>query len=95
MTIGSDWRAEAPDLIQTELRKRLPSGCKIIEVEPDSFFHNEREIRYVTVVFEGVHPASDSQRLLDIESVIYNKLWERGFDPVPGIDYLREGKNVG
>ena len=95
MTTISNWRAEAPDLIHTELQSRLPSECKIIEVEPDSFFHEGQEIRYVTVVFEGLHPCEDSRRILDIEYDIHNMLRERGFDPVPGIEYLREGATVG
>ena len=95
MAIKSDWRTEAPDLIWAELQKRLPSECKIIRLEPDSFFHEGEEIRYVTVVFTGLHPCEDSPRLTDIELDIRSMLWERGFDPVPGLDYLREGTTVG
>lgn len=95
MTTRSDWRAEAPDLIRTELQKGLPSECKIIEVEPDSFFHEGEEFRYVTVLFKGIHPCEDIPRLLKIESVIRHLLEERGFDPPPGIEYLREGLTFG
>ena len=95
MAIGSDWRAEAPELIRAELEKRLPSECKIIGVEPDSFFHEGEEIRYVTVVFKGLHPCEDIPRLLKIESDIRHLLEDQGFDPPPGIDYLREGTTFG
>ena len=94
MAAKCDWRAEAPDLIRTELEKGLPGECKIIDIEPDSFFHEGDEVRYVTVFFKGRHPCEDTRRLLKIESVIYNMLWERGYDPIPGIEYLREGTTV-
>ncbi len=95
MAIGSDWRAEAPDLIRTELEKRLPSECKIIDAEPGSFFYEGEEIRYVTVIFKGLHPCEDSRRLTQIEFDIRDMLEERGFDPVPSFDFLREGTTVG
>ena len=94
MTTSSNWRAEAPDLIRTELEKRLPSECKIIDVEPDSFFHEGEEIRYVTVHFKGLHPCEDSRRINKIELDIRHLLRERGFDPVPGIEFLREGGSL-
>ena len=94
MTTRSDWRAEAPDLIRKELEKRLPGECKITEVEPDSFFYEGEEVRYVTVYFKGLHPCEDTRRLLDIEYDIHNMLDKRGFDPVPSIDYLREGGSL-
>ena len=94
MVTKNDWRAEAPDLIHTVLRDRLPSECKIIAVEPDSFYHEGNEHRYVTVIFKGTDPYDDSRRLIEIEHDIHMMLWERGYDPVPGIDFLREGTSL-
>ena len=88
------WRTEAPALIKAELEKRLPSECKIIAVEPDSFYHEEREVRYVTVIFKGVDPEADPHRINAIEHDIYDMLWERGFDPVPGFEFIPEGTNL-
>ena len=85
------WRKEAPDLIRTELEKKLPSECKIIAVEPDSFYYEGEEHRYVTVLFKGVHPYDDFRRINAIERGIHDMLWERGYDPVPSIDYREEG----
>ena len=93
MVTRDAWRAEAPDLIRTELEKRLPSECRIIAVEPDSFYHEGREVRYVNVIFKGADPEEDPRRINAIEFDIYDMLWERGYDPVPGIDFLREGTN--
>ena len=87
------WRVEAPELIRAELEKRLPSECKIIAVEPDSFYHEGEEVRYVTVLFKGVDPYEDSRRLTAIEFDIRKMLWERGYDPVPSMDFLREETN--
>ena len=39
MAIRSNWRAEAPDLIQIELQQKLRNDFDIVKVEPDSFFH--------------------------------------------------------
>ena len=58
MAIRSNWRAEAPDLIQIELRQKLRNDFDIVKVEPDSFFHEGQEIRYVTVIFKKATPAS-------------------------------------
>ena len=94
MVTGDAWRVEAPDLIRKELEKRLPSECKIIAVEPDSFYHEGREVRYVTVIYKGASPYDDSRRLTEIEFDIRDMLRERGYDPVPGMDFLREGTNL-
>ena len=94
MVTKNDWRAEAPDLIQIELQDRLPSDCEIIAVEPDSFYHEGNEHRYVTVIFKGADPYDDARRLIEIEHDIHMMLWERGYDPVPGIDFLREGTSL-
>ena len=83
MAIRSNWRAEAPDLIQIELRQKLRNDFDIVKVEPDSFFHEGQEIRYVTVIFKKGHPRIDTRRFNQIEFDIYNLLEERGFDPVP------------
>ena len=88
------WRVEAPELIRAELEKRLPSECKIISVEPDSFYHEGEEVRYVTVLFKGASPYDDSRRLTAIELDIRDMLWERGYDPVPSMDFLEEGTNL-
>ena len=87
------WRTEAPALIKAELEKRLPSECKIIAVEPDSFYHEGEEHRHVTVLFKGVHPYDDFQGINAIERDIYQILWERDFDPIPAIYYQEEGTN--
>ena len=94
MVTKDAWRVEAPPLIRAELEKRLPSECKILRVEPDSFYHEGEEHRYVTVFFKGVNPEADSRGLNAIERDIHMMLWERGYDPVPGIDYLPEGTNL-
>ena len=94
MVTQDAWRVEAPDLIRAELEKRLPSECKIIAVEPDSFYHEEREVRYVTVIFKGAHPEADPRRINTINHDIRMMLRELGYDPVPGIDFLREGTNL-
>lgn len=91
MATKSDWQVQAPDLIQTELRKRLRDDFDVIKVEPDSFFHEGQEIRYVTVTFKKGHPRIDSRQFNQIEFAIYDLLEERGFDPVPTIDYRDEG----
>ena len=94
MVTKNDWRAEAPDLIHTVLRDRLPSECEIIAVKPDSFYQEGEEHRFVTVTFKGADPYDDSMRLIEIEHDIHMMLWERGYDPVPGIDFLREGTSL-
>ena len=94
MVTGDAWRVEAPDLIRAELEKRLPSECKIIAVEPDSFYHEGREVRYVTVLYKGASPYDDFKRINAIERDIRMMLRERGYDPVPGIDFLPEGTNL-
>lgn len=91
MVTRSNWQAEAPDLIQTELKNRLRDDFDVIKVEPDSFFHDGQEIRYVTVTFKKGHPRIDARRFNQIEFAIYNLLEEKGFDPVPTIDYRDEG----
>lgn len=91
MATKSNWKAEAPDLIQTELQNRLRDDFDVVKVEPDSFFHEGQEIRYVTVTFKKGHPRIDTRRFNQIEFAIYNLLEERGFDPVPTIDYRDEG----
>ena len=88
------WRVEAPPLIRAELEKRLPNECKIIAVEPDSFYHEGEEVRYVTVIFKGADPYADSRRLTKIERDIRDMLWERGYDPAPSMDFLEEGTNL-
>ena len=88
------WRVEAPDLIRAELEKRLPNECKIIAVEPDSFYHEGREVRYANVIFKGAHPYDDFHRINAINHDIRTMLRERGYDPVPGIDFLPEGTNL-
>jgi len=93
MGTRSNWQAEAPDLIQTELRNRLRDDFDVIKVEPDSFFHEGQEIRYVTVTFKRGHPRIDIPRFNQIEFAIYDLLEERGFDPVPTIDYRDEEPN--
>lgn len=90
MATKGNWQAEAPDLIHTELRNRLRNDFDVIKVEPDSFFHEGQEIRYVTVTFKKGHPRIDTGRFNQIEFAIYNLLEERGFDPVPTIDYRDE-----
>ncbi len=94
MVTGDAWRVEAPPLIRAELEKRLPSECKIIAVEPDSFYHEGREVRYVNVIFKGADPEADPRRINAIERDIRMMLWERGYDPTPGIDFLREGAKL-
>ena len=94
MVTKDAWRVETPDLIRTELEKRLPSECKIIAVEPDSFYHEGMEIRYVTVIFKGAHPEADPRRINAIDRDIRKMLRELGYDPVPGIDFLREGTSL-
>ena len=94
MVTKDAWRVEAPPLIRAELEKRLPSECKILRVEPDSFYHEGREVRYVNVIFKGAHPYDDFHRINAIESDIYDMLWERGFDPVPGFEFIPEGTNL-
>lgn len=93
MATKGNWRAEAPDLIRVELQKKLQNDFDIVNVEPDSFFHEGQEIRYVTVTFKKGHPHIDVRRFNAIEFDIYNLLEERGFDPVPTIDYRDEGLN--
>ncbi|MYE39920.1 MAG: hypothetical protein F4X27_06805 [Chloroflexi bacterium] len=90
MGTRSNWQAEAPDLIQSELRNRLLGDFDVVKVEPDSFFHEGQEIRYVTVTFKRGHPRIDTPRFNQIEFAIYDLLEERGFDPVPTIDYRDE-----
>ena len=87
MATRDAWRVETPGLIRAELEKRLPKECKIISVEPDSFYHDGEEQRYVTVLYKGVNPYGDSQRLGPIERDIFMMLWERGYDPTPGIHF--------
>ena len=88
------WRVEAPELIRAELERRLPGETRIISVEPDSFYHEGREVRYVTVLFKGASPYDDSRRLTKIEFDIRDMLWERGYDPVPSMDFLEEGTSL-
>ena len=88
------WRVEAPALIKTELEKRLPGECKIIAVEPDSFYHEGEEHRYVTVFYKGVSPYADSPRLGAIELDIYQMFWERDYDPIPSMHFQEEGANL-
>ena len=87
------WRTEAPALIKAELEKRLPSECKIIAVEPDSFYHEGEEHRCVTVFYKGAHPYDDFQRINAIDRDIYQMFWECDYDPIPSIDYQEEGTN--
>ncbi len=94
MATKNDWRAEASDLIQVELQNRLRGDFDIINVEPDSFFFEGREIRFVTVTFKKGHPTVDVKRFDPIEFDIFNLLEERGFDPVPTIDYRDEGPSA-
>ena len=94
MVTRDAWRVEAPDLIKTELEKRPPAECKIVSVEPDSFYHEEEEVRYVNVLFKGAHPYGDFHRINAINHDIRMMLRERGYDPVPGIDFLPEGTNL-
>ena len=54
MDIKDPWWTEAPELIRSELEKRLPIECKILSVDPDSFYHEGEEVRYVTVLFKGL-----------------------------------------
>ena len=91
MVTKDAWRTEAPALIKAELEKRLDSECKIIAVEPDSFYHDGEEHRHVTVVFKGAHPCKDHRRLGAIQRDIYQMLWERDYDPIPAIYYQEEG----
>ena len=93
VAIRSNWRAEAADLIQIELQQKLRHDFDIVKVEPDSFLHEGQEIRYVTGIFKKGHPRIDTRRFNQIEFDIYNLLEERGFDPVPTIDYRDEGPN--
>ena len=93
MATRRKWWVEAPDLIQIELQNQLRNDFDIIKIEPDSFFHDGQEIRYVTVVFKKGHPRIDTRRFNQIEFDIYNLLEEKGFDPVPTIDYRDEGPN--
>ena len=88
------WRVEAPVLIRAELEKRLPNECKILRLEPDSFYHEGEEHRCVTVLFKGAHPEGDFQRINAIERDIYQMFWERDYDPIPSIDYQEEGTNL-
>ena len=94
MVTKDAWRVEAPDLIRAELEKRLPAECKIIAVEPDSFYHEEEEVRYVNVFYTGADPYGDFRLLNELDHNIYRMLWERGFDPVPGFEFQREGTNL-
>ncbi len=90
MATKSNWMVDAPDLIWTELQDRLHGDFDIIAVEPDSFFFEGEEIRFVTVTFKKGHPAIDVQRFDPIEFDIFNLLEERGFVPVPTVDYRDE-----
>ena len=56
MVTKDAWRVEAPALIKTELEKRLPSEFKILRLEPESFYHEGREVRYVNVIYTGADP---------------------------------------
>ena len=95
MTTRSDWRAEAPDLIRKELEKRLPGrvqdyrgGTRFLLLRGGGSSLCNR------VLQRTLHPCEDTRRLLDIEYDIHNMLDKRGFDPVPSIDYLREGGSL-
>ena len=94
MVTRDAWRVEAPDLIRMELEKRLPSECRIIAVEPDSFYHEGEEHRYVTVLYKGASPEGDYRRIGAIEHGIRQMLWERDYDPIPRIHYQEEGTNL-
>ena len=94
MVTKDAWRVEAPALIRTELEKRLDSGCKIIAVEPDTFYHEGEEHRYVTVLFKGVNPEGDFRRIGAIERDIYQMLGEHDYDPIPALHYQEEGTNL-
>ena len=94
MVTKDAWRVETPDLIRTELEKRLPGECEIIAVKPDSIYYEGEEHRYVTVLFKGVHPEEDHRRINAIDRDIHKMLWELGYDPVPSIHYQREGMSL-
>ena len=93
MVTKDAWRTEAPALIKAELEKRLPSETKIISLEPDSFYHEGEEHRYVTVLFKGVHPYDDFHRINAIEHDIHMMLWELDYDPTPVMYFREEGAN--
>ena len=94
MVTKDAWRVEAPPLIRAELEKRLPSEFKILRVEPDSFYHEGREVRYVNVIYTGADPYGDYRLLNEIDLDIYDMLWERGYYPVPGFEFQREETNL-
>ena len=94
MTIRDAWRTEAPALIKAELEKRLPSETKIVSLEPDSFYHEGEEQRYVTVLFKGVHPYDDFHRINAIKRDIYQMFWERDYDPIPALHFQEEEANL-
>ena len=88
------WRVEAPVLIRAELEKRLPADFKILRLEPDSFYHEGREVRYVNVIYTGADPYGDYRLLNEIDRDIHLMFWELGFDPAPGFDFIREGEQL-
>ena len=93
MVTRDAWRTEAPKLIRAELEKRLPSETKIVSVEPDSFYHEGEEHRYVIVRYKGASPYADHEKLGAIKHDIHMMLWELDYDPTPVMYFQAEGTN--
>ena len=94
MATKSNWWTQAPDIVRSELQNRLPGDFKIVNVEPDSFFHEGEEFRSVIVTFKKGHPIIDFELFYRLEHDLCNLLDERGFDPVPFVEYQVDGVNV-
>ena len=94
MVTKDAWRTEASALIKAELEKRLPADFKILRMEPESFYYEGEEVRYVNVFFTGADPYADSHLLNEISHDITMMFWELDFDPTPGFYLKREGEHL-
>jgi hypothetical protein len=94
MTSKTPRLSDAADMVHLELTNQLGDEFQIARVIPDSFSHEGQLFHYVTVYLKAGHPDMDPRQLTQIEVQIHNKLSERGFDPVPAIDYADEEQTV-
>jgi hypothetical protein len=94
MTSKTPRLSDAADMVHLELTNQLGDKFEIAQVIPDSFSHEGQLFHYVTVYLKAGHPDMDPRQLTQIEVQIHNKLSERGFDPVPAIDYADEEQTV-
>ena len=92
MVTKDGWRTEASALIKAELEKRLPAEFKILRMEPESFYYEGEEVRYVNVIYTGADPYGDYRLLNEIDRDITMMFWELDFDPTPGFYFKREGE---